>query len=277
MAADMGVPRTFAPPAASWTGFYVGGNIGGAWGNTDPGFIASCGPNEASTTTSGTNGISSGFFTTGGLNTCYTAGLSGPAGTAAANVNTVNQAAAAGLSNLTQVGTQPFKNNGWTGGGQIGFNYQYQWAVFGLEADFQYFRPKGSTGNSGAYAQTASNAVPCSANTGVPATSAINQSDFGGCQFGFQESSTGKWLTTVRGKVGAVWGNWMVYGTAGIAWAKMTFSSSFADNTCGAATNPAPGLGNFGVMGCNLASSFSASQWKIGPVGGAGTLLHAHA
>ena len=51
MAADMGVPRTFAPPAASWTGFYVGGNFGGVWGNTDPGFIAGCNPQVGGTTT----------------------------------------------------------------------------------------------------------------------------------------------------------------------------------------------------------------------------------
>jgi outer membrane immunogenic protein len=74
MAADMGVPRTFAPPAASWTGFYVGGNVGGVWGNTDPGFIASCGPLEAAATTSGL-GIPGNFGTSNGINTCFTSGL----------------------------------------------------------------------------------------------------------------------------------------------------------------------------------------------------------
>ena len=92
-------------------------------------------------------------------------------------------------------------------------------------------------------------------------------STYGGCQFGFQESSSGKWLTTVRGKVGAVWGNWMFYGTAGLAYAKMTFTSNFADTSC-SATSIVPGLP--GVMGCNLASQFCVTQTKIGPVGGAG-------
>ena len=266
MAADMAVPRAVAAPP-SWTGFYVGGNIGGVWGNTDPGFIASCGPNEAFAATNvgpgGSWGTSSGpvSASAGGLNTCYTAGLSGPVGAnAAATAGNLNQAAAAGLSNLTQVGTTPFRNSGWTGGGQIGFNYQYQWAVFGIEADFQAFNPKGSSSNSGAYAQTASFAVPCSNNAGA---GAVNKSTFGGCEFGFSESSSGKWLTTVRGKVGAVWGNWMVYGTAGLAYAKMSFASSFADNTCGAVTTGT-------VLGCNLGSYFSVRQTKFGPVGGAG-------
>jgi outer membrane immunogenic protein len=37
MAADMAVKAPFLAPAAaeSWTGFYVGGNLGGAWTNTD--------------------------------------------------------------------------------------------------------------------------------------------------------------------------------------------------------------------------------------------------
>jgi opacity protein-like surface antigen len=53
----------------------------------------------------------------------------------------------------------------------------------------------------------------------------------------------------------------MVYGTAGIAWAKMDFTSNFIDATCQfGATNP---------WNCET-SSATFSQVKSGPVGGAG-------
>ena len=150
---------------------------------------------------------------------------------------------------VSAIGTQPFHNKGWTGGGQIGFNYQYQWAVFGIEADFQAFRPKGSANYSGSY--------PLLPGSGVPCTGA----NFGGCGFGFTESSNGKWLTTLRGRVGAVLGSWMLYGTMGIAWAKMDFTSNFIDATCQfGATNP---------WNCDT-SSATFSQIKSGPVGGGG-------
>src|SRR5262249_46243106 len=115
MAADMGVPRApvVAPP--SWTGFYVGGNIGGVWGNTDPGFIAGCGP-----------AVGSGAIIGGVVPNL-------PSSNCNLNVFTTGNVTAP----VTATGTQPFHNHGWTGGGQIGFNYQYQWAVFGIEGDIQ--------------------------------------------------------------------------------------------------------------------------------------------
>lgn len=230
MAADMGVPRTFAPPPPSWTGFYVGGNFGGVWGNTDPGFIAGCPPS-----------VGAGTFQGGVI----------------PNLPSATCFAPSSPPLFTQVGTQPFHNHGWEGGGQIGFNYQYQWAVFGIEADLQSFRPKGSQTVSGIY-PLQPGAVPCSAGFAPSGT--------GGCQFGFSQNSDGKWLATVRGKVGAVWGNWLVYGTMGVAWARMSFTSNFAD-----ATAPAlfAGVGG-GLTIANLANSFTVTETKVGVVGGAG-------
>src|SRR5262245_22588423 len=83
-AADVGartqpytLPPVYAPPPFSWTGFYIGGNIGGAWGQGN---------------------VTDSLF---GLNF--------------GNAN----------------------NNGvFIGGGQLGFNYQFGYAVLGLEWDF---------------------------------------------------------------------------------------------------------------------------------------------
>jgi outer membrane immunogenic protein len=151
-------------------------------------------------------------------------------------------------SNAAQVsatGTQSFQNRGWTGGGQIGFNYQYQWAVFGIEADIQAFRPKGSANFASSYPNV--NAIPCIVG------------NFGGCGYGFVENSSGTWLTTVRGKVGAVWGNWLLYGTIGVAWAKLNFNSSFGEATCQFVANATCGV-----------SYASFSQTKVGVAGGGG-------
>jgi len=253
MAADVAVPRraaTFVEPAPTWTGIYVGGNIGGVWGNTDPGFVAGC-PGAVNGTASGVGVLPNLPTTNAGVGNCYWQ-LGQPlsaAGSAAANSN---------AAFVTQVGTQPFHNHGWTGGGQIGFNYQYQWAVFGVEADFESFRPKGSQNVTGIFPNTifskaAVGSPPC---TLVPA-------GIQGCQFGLNESSQGQWMASVRGKVGAVWGNWLFYGTMGVAWAKMEFTSAYSDTTCAGVT---AGV----TAACGAGSVVSFSQTRAGPIGGFG-------
>jgi outer membrane immunogenic protein len=247
MAADMGVPRAAPVAPPSWTGFYVGGNIGGVWGYTDPGFIASC----PATTGTGFPGVAG--FCGGNL-----AGLVGGAAVppAPAAIASTGLVAANNLQVLTTTGTQSFRNKGWTGGGQIGFNYQYQWAVFGLEVDFEAFKPKATSNVGGVYPGIPAGTTILAAGSGLTCTAA----GFGaGCAFGFTNQSDGKWLTTVRGKVGAVWNNWMIYGTVGVAWAKMSFTGTFVDATCGIP----------GAAGC-MASTFTTSQTRVGPVGGAG-------
>jgi len=253
MAADYAPRRaaTFAEPAASWTGVYIGGNIGGVWGNTDPGFIAGCPPSVGSSTLVG------GVLPNQPSATCYAP--SGAFTNAAGTASALNPAGTASV--LTQVGTQPFHNRGWEGGVQIGFNYQYQWAVFGVEADLQAFRPKGSQNVTGTY--------PLSPLT-VPCSNGAAASFGGGCQFGFNQSSDGRWMTSVRGKVGAVWGNWLFYGTMGVAWARMSFTSNFADATGPATFNPACVAPCGGLANTNLVSAFTVTQTKAGPIGGFG-------
>src|SRR5580692_2947522 len=86
-AADMAVkapPPMYVPaPVWSWTGFYIGGNVGAGWGTTE------------------------------------------------ANLNSIS---VPGLgSEAINLPIDQNSRSGFLGGGQIGYNYQFGWAVIGVE------------------------------------------------------------------------------------------------------------------------------------------------
>ena len=88
--------------------------------------------------------------------------------------------------------------HGWLGGGQIGINYEIvPRLVVGVEGDIDWSNIKGSV--SACSSKTAAGVIDC-------ATSAGKIDDFG----------------TVRGRVGYVFDNLLVYGTGGFAWARET-------------------------------------------------------
>ncbi len=101
-------PTYIAPaPVATWTGFYVGLNAGGAFG----------GSQNVNVGTYGFQSVVAG----GGL-------------------------AAASASALAGTGNFPINNGGFIGGGQVGYNYQfYNNFVVGLEADIQGIAGSSST------------------------------------------------------------------------------------------------------------------------------------
>jgi outer membrane immunogenic protein len=118
-------PMIYAPPVYNWTGFYVGGNVGGGFANsnwTDP----------------------------------------------------------FGAANNT------FSDNSFIGGGQIGFNYQFNWLVVGLEGDFDWTGLKGSGKDS----------------------------------FGNTITTKTEWTSTVTGRVGAAFDRLLVYAKGGVAFAQ---------------------------------------------------------
>ena len=78
--------------------------------------------------------------------------------------------------------------NGWLAGGQIGFNYQLNSFVFGLEADASWTNLKGN----GSF-----NTIPGDVNWAIE-----NRLD---------------WFGTVRGRVGFAVNNFLFYGTGGVA------------------------------------------------------------
>jgi len=107
LAADMPLKAPMiAPVVFSWTGFYVGGNLGYSWGRANTDFTE---------TTSAT--IVTQIFRTAGPNLISTTTVTVPPVTA-------------GGSSRTNL-------NGVIGGGQMGYNWQSGSMVYGFEADLQ--------------------------------------------------------------------------------------------------------------------------------------------
>jgi len=118
-AADMPVkaPVHSAPAAAmpyNWTGFYVGGNVGASWANSDV-----------------TSNLIPGAVVPGSAGSLFTT---------AGNIALINALGTGSLSGSCR----------FTGGGQIGFNWQFapSWLV-GIEADFNSFNEKLSLSATG--------------------------------------------------------------------------------------------------------------------------------
>jgi outer membrane immunogenic protein len=120
MAADMPVKApvykapVVAPEVFSWTGFYVGGNLGYSWGRADTDF------NETTSATVVTQ-----IFRTAGPNLISTTTVTVPP--------------------VTAGGSDRAHLNGVIGGGQIGYNWQSGSTVFGFEADLQGTGERGDT------------------------------------------------------------------------------------------------------------------------------------
>jgi outer membrane immunogenic protein len=158
-AADLGAPApapvyTKAPVIApwSWTGFYVGGNVGYSWGH------------QSATVTD----------------------LAGDA-----------------------VATSGADLNGVIGGGQIGYNYQINSIVLGIEADIQGSgqRGDGSFGLPGS---------PCVFNVRACTPTPTLGDD----------TDQLEWFGTVRARVGYAAGRWLPYVTGGWAYGNGTISGT---------------------------------------------------
>jgi outer membrane immunogenic protein len=115
---------------------------------------------------------------------------------------------------INAVGAQSVNRSGFTGGGQVGYNWQSGMAVFGLEADFDYLGLKGSASGSALY--------PCCAPTGFTVSSSFSTN----------------WLLTFRPRVGFTADHWLFYVTGGLAVAQVKANFNFTD-TFAAATESA--------------------------------------
>lgn len=162
LAADMLVkkapPRT-PLPVWSWTGFYIGGHIGGAWAKSDW---------FEDDSMSGAGGLA-------------------PAGFQDASI----------------------KSSSFIGGGQVGFDYQTGWLVFGAQADADLANLKGTVSGQN-----------CFPEVGV---------------FGiFQTCTTNiRSMGTVTGRIGAASDRTLVYVLGGFAWEHEKLDNG-CNSTCGA-------------------------------------------
>ena len=106
---------------------------------------------------------------------------------------------------ITAASGQKIKPNGFTAGGQAGYNWQWESVVFGLEWDFGKMDLSGST--------TVTQTYPCCFPTAFTVT---------------QKAET-SWLMTARPRVGVAFGHALFYGTAGVAVTNVKYSALFTD------------------------------------------------
>lgn len=120
-------------------------------------------------------------------------------------------AASGSLANgtaVSQAGTGNLSGAGFTGGVQGGYNWKFDNVVLGAEGDFGAFDLGNSSARSGTFPVT-----------------------FLGNAFTLQQSMSTNWLATLRGRAGiTVAPDVMLYGTAGVAFSDLKFSSSYSDN-----------------------------------------------
>lgn len=109
---------------------------------------------------------------------------------------------------IEAAGRQHIRSSGAVAGGQLGFNWQMNAAVFGVETDFQYFGMRGSATSGAVY--------PCCAPTAFTIHSSVKTD----------------WLFTARPRLGFAADRWLFYVTGGVAVTEIktnfTFSDTFA-------------------------------------------------
>lgn len=194
------------PPPPLWTGFYAGLNAGYGFGTS----------NQVNTAAYPAQDRLAGFF--GGL----------PSIPILFNITSRFIPGATALANS---GTANVNQNGFIGGGQVGYNYQWgQSIVVGLEADIQGAGIRGRGGYSGASLDQFAVSI-----LGVPVALTRTAVGSGEINAGID------WMGTVRGRLGwLAMPTLLVYGTGGLA-----YGGAYANATHSAGGNL--GLSVFGV------------------------------
>jgi outer membrane immunogenic protein len=109
---------------------------------------------------------------------------------------------------FASLGSSGSKHHGFSGGGQVGINSQWNNLVIGLEGDIQYIGLKSSR--------------IIGPVTGVPPFPGAAATTFS-----FQDSTKSTWVSTIRPRIGFAAGSALIYATGGLAFGEQRFSQSY--------------------------------------------------
>ncbi len=182
-------------PSPTWTGVYIGGNLGASGNNNETDYDYSYLPGN------GTNNFSDAFGNA--ADNPLGGGTPGPF-----NVDGLNAVASAMAQNILVKELGEEGEYVFMGGGQLGFNWQHHEYVVGLEADIQWFAENSKASFSGT--------------TFVP----------GGYESAGHTKSNVYWVSTERFRLGYAFDRFLPYLTGGFAFGS-TESSTFLQGTDG--------------------------------------------
>ena len=147
---------------------------------------------------------------------------------------------------IATAGAQNLSSNGFTGGGQAGFNLQHRSLVLGVETDFG--------GMNLSQKQSATATYPCCAPTAFTVTQFVGTS----------------WLFTLRPRLGITHGPVMIYGTGGLAMSNVEYTALFTDTFATAAESGSKTATQSGWAAGGGAEIKTGSRWSV-----KGEFLHA--
>jgi outer membrane immunogenic protein len=119
---------------------------------------------------------------------------------------------AADVPGVNAAGQQSIKPSAFTGGFELGYNFQAGNFVYGLEGDIESFHLSGSSTSGAVFYPFG---VSCS---------------LGNSCFTMNAAAHTDWLATARGRLGIAANNWLFFATGGAAFTTLNGSFSFADS-----------------------------------------------
>lgn len=249
--ANAQTPLTTEP--FDWTGFYIGGNIGGLSSNY--GF---------SHFTDEVN-VDEQFAELPGL-------FGKPFGPQLNSVNLISEGFGSASFSFPDTGTSfgSGSNQALLGGGQVGYNKQFGHWVIGVEGDYQDTSASGEQLSSGFKETTSQINPPPSGFNNDTADTTLNA----------ERKAETDWSASLRARFGYAVGPLFFYGTAGIAWtdvkviATETASTDFFGNNNDLLAGPNPsGKGGQNFIGNVTSTNFSETNddVQIGWTAGCGS------